>query len=187
MNIYPFLHFFAFLVYSCMIVFMLWKDPKSLVNRVCAALFSCFAVWSFPYIFIHNLNTSKDIVILSNNIASIGWISFASFFLWFSLIFTEKKKILKIKIIYLLIFILLLLFIYKQWTGFLTAEYVKQLWGWKTVWSDSIWANLFFLYSLLFMVLGLYLILNFGRKEKELLKKKQAKIIFVTSVIPVFF
>jgi len=186
MNILPFLHFFVFLVYSCLLVFLLWKDPKSLLNRVCSALLACFVVWSFSYIFVHNLDTSKDTAILFDNIASMGWISFANFFLWFALIFAEKKNILKTRMIYPLIFILPLLFIYKQWTGFLTADYIQQPWGWESVWSDSIWAYLFFLCSLLFLAIGLYLILNFGRKTEEPIKKKQARIIFVAALVSVF-
>lgn len=187
MDIYPFLHFFAFLVYCCLIAFILWKDPKSLFNRVFAALLACFVVWSFTSIFIQNLNSSKDTVMLFDNIGSIGWISFASFFLWFALIFTEKKKILKTRIIYPLIFILPLLLIYKQWTGFLVVDYIKQSWGWGSVWLDSIWTYLFYLYYLSFIVIGLYLILNFGRKTEEPIKKKQAKIIFFSALVSLVF
>ena len=186
MNILPFLHFFAFLVYFSLIIFILWKDPKSLLNRICVALVTCFAVWSFTLIFINNTRASTDTVRLFDNIGSIGWISFASFFLWFALIFTEKKKLLKTRIIYLFVFILPLLFIYKQWTGFLTVDYIQRPWGWESVWSDSIWSYLFYFYYLSFMLMGLYLILNFGRKTEEPLKKKQARIIFVTALVSVF-
>ena len=188
MIILQFLHFFVFLIYSYLLVFLLWKDPKSLLNRVCAALLACFAVWSFGSIFIYyNPYATKDTVRLFDNIGSIGWVSFASFSLWFSLIFAEKKKILKTKIIYPLIFILPLLFIYKQWTGFLTADYIKQSWGWENVWSNSIWTYLFYLYYLSLMIIVLYLILNFGRKTEEPLKKKQAKIIFITALFSLVF
>ena len=114
MNFFPFLHFFAFLVYFYLLIFLLWKDPKSLLNRVCAGFLACLALWSFAYIFIHNINILKDTAVLFDNISSIGWASFASFFLWFSFIFTEKKEILKTRIIYPLIFIPPLLFIYTQ-------------------------------------------------------------------------
>jgi len=187
MNILPFLHFFVFLVYSCLLVFLLWKDPKSLLNRVCVVLIACFVIWSFGLIFIYNPSISKDTVRLFTNINSLGWISFASFFLWFALIFTEKKKILKTRIIYPFIFILPLLFIYKQWTGSLTVDYIKQPWGWESVWAGSIWTYLFFLYYLSFMVIGLYLILYFGRKTEEPIKKKQAKIIFVVTLVTLVF
>jgi len=166
-----------------LLIFLLWKDPKSLLNRACAAFFACLALWSFAYIFIHNFNISKDTAILYDNISSIGWASFASFFLWFSLIFTEKEKILKTKIIYPLIFIPPLLFIYTQWAGLLTTDYIKRPWGWEAAWSDSILWYSYYLYYILFTVIGLYLILYFGRKTKEPIKKKQAGIIFVAAFI----
>ncbi|PKP61335.1 hypothetical protein CVT91_03420 [Candidatus Atribacteria bacterium HGW-Atribacteria-1] len=183
MNIYLFLHFFAFLVYCYLLVFVLWKDPKSPLNRVCAAFLACFALWSFGFIFIHNLNTPRDTAVLFNKVISLGGISFSSFFLWFCLILTEQKKILKSKLFYLLIFILPLLFIYKQWTGFMVSIFSKESYGWSIMWSKSIWSYLFYLYYLSFIAIGLYLILNFGRKTEEPLKKKQTKIIFTTVII----
>ena len=187
MNILPFLHFFAFLVYSSLVVFLLWKDAKSLLNRACAAFLACFALWSFGYIFLYNPDISKDTAILSDNIASIGWIGFAGIFLWFALIFTEKKKILRTKVIYLFIFILPLLLIYKKWTGLITADYIKLPWGWGSVWSDSIWTYLFYFYFLTFALMGLYLILSFWRNSEDALKKKQAKIIFIVSLVSLIF
>jgi len=187
MNIFSFLHFFVFLVYSCLLFFLLWKDKKSLLNRVCAALLTCFVVWSFALIFTDNPNASKDTVRLFDNIGSIGWISFASFSLWFALVFTEKKTILKTRIIYPSIFILPLLLIYKQWTGFLTKDYIQRPWGWENVWSNSLWSYLFYFYYLSFMIIVLYLIFNFSRKIEEPIKKKQAKIIFITALISLVF
>jgi diguanylate cyclase (GGDEF)-like protein/PAS domain S-box-containing protein len=186
MNILPFLHFFVFLVYSYLLIFILWKDPKSWLNRSCAAFFACLALWSFTYIFIQNLNTSKDTAILFDNIGSIGWLSFASFFLWFSLIFTEKKIILKTKIIYPLIFIPPLLFIYKQWTGFFSSGYIKRPWGWEAAGASSMWWY-YYLYYLSFIIISLYLILNFRRKTKDTIKKKQAGIIFIATLFPLIF
>jgi len=184
MSIYPFLHFFAFLVYLYLIIVILIKDPKSWLNRSCAAFFACLALWSFAYIFIYNLNISKDTATLFGNISSIGWSSFASFFLWFCLLLTGQKKILKLKIFYLFIFILPLLFIYKQWTGFLIVDYSKVSYGWSMIMSESIWLYLYYIYYLSFTIGGLSLILNFKKKTKEPIKKRQAGIIFVTTLIP---
>jgi len=183
MNIFPFLHFFTFLVYVSLLVFLLWKDAKSLLNRVCAAFLACFALWSFGLIFSYIPDTLKDTTILFYRIASIGWIYLASFFLWFALIFTEKRKILKTRLLYLLIYILPLLFIYKQWTGFIISDYIKHSWGWKGIWADSIWSYLFYLYYLSFITIGLYLVYIFGRKTRDPLKKKQAMLIFNVALV----
>src|SRR6056297_3019962 len=139
MNILPFLHFFVFLLYCSLIILILWKDHTSLLNRVCAAFLACFALWSYGFIFLHNPDTLEEPAILFNNLSSIGWISFASLFFWFALIFTEKKNILKSKIFYLVIFFLPLVLIYKKWTGHLTADFIKLPWGWGRLWSNSIW------------------------------------------------
>ena len=186
MNFFPFLHFFCFLVYVYLAVYIILKNPRSSLNKTCASLISCFALWTFSVIFIHNPETPKDIVRLLENIACIGWISFSVFFLWFVLIFTRKKKILKMKIVYLLFFILPLLFIYKQWTNYLIVDYVRQPYGWSYIWSDSIWPNMFYLYYLSMIVLGLYLILDFARKTDDLAVKKQSKIIFFSTFVAVF-
>lgn len=187
MNILPFLHFFAFLVYIYLLLFVLWRNPKSSINRACAAFLACFIVWSFGFIFVHNPEVSKDSVSHFMNIASIGWSSFGSLFLWFSLIFVKKKKVLKQKIFYLPLFILPLLFIYKQWTGFLIVDYSRQSYGWASIWSQSIWPYLFYVYYLSFVVAGLYLVFNFRKKTEKPNEKKQAVIIFVTTLIPLVF
>lgn len=183
MNILPFLHFFAFLVYVYLLTFLWWKNPKSLLNRVCAIFLGCFALWSFMSIFLYIPGTLKNTAILFDNIASIGWIGLASFSLWFSLIFTEKKKILESKIFYFIIFAIPLLLIYKKWTGFLTIDYIEKSWGWAGIWSNTIWPKIFYFYYLSFIGIGLSVIYSFGRKTQESYKKKQAQIIFLTALI----
>ena len=72
-------------------------DPKSWLNKSCAAFFACLALWSFTYIFIQNLDSSKDTAILFDNIGSIGWLSFASFFSMVLSYFYRKGKNIKNK------------------------------------------------------------------------------------------
>jgi len=85
----------------------------------------------------------------------------------------------------MVIFSLPILFLYKKYTGFLTADFIQFSWGWGRIWSNSIWAYLFYFYCLSFIILALYLIYTFARKTKNPLKKKQAKIIFITALIPI--
>jgi diguanylate cyclase (GGDEF)-like protein/PAS domain S-box-containing protein len=138
-------------------------------------------------IFMYIPGTFKNTVILFDNIASIGWIGLASFFLWFSLIFAKKKKILKTKILYPLLFSLPVLFVYLQWTGLITVDYIKKSWGWVGVWSGSIWTYLFFAYFITFISIGLYLINDFRIKTDNLYEQKQAKIILNTALIALIF
>ncbi len=105
------------------------------------------------------------------------------FYLWFAIIFTEKEKVLKNNIIYFVFFALPLLFIYKNWTGFLINDYIRQPWGWEKIWSDSLWTYSFFLYYPSCSLIALYLIYDFSKKKKMTLKGKQSRIIFYTSLI----
>ena len=161
MSILVLLHFLSSVIYLYLAGFVLYKNPRALLNRVCALLILCFAIWSFGAIFISDAVFSEDTARLAMNIYCIGWCSFASFSLWFCLLFTKKEKILKNKFIYPLFFFLPIFFIYKQWTGFLVANYIQQPYGWSYTWSKSIWHLLFYSYYSLFMVLALYLYLYF--------------------------
>jgi len=68
----------------------------------------------------------------------------------------------------------------------MVIDYVKMSYGWRNVWSESIWPYLFYLYYSLFFAIGFYLLLSFGRRTENPIKKRQAKILFVTIIISVF-
>lgn len=182
MSFFPFLHFFNAIVYLYLAVYIFIKNPKALLNRICAAFLVCLSIWSFSTIFIHNLYSPKDIAMLFTNIGSLGWVSFSSFFLLFMLSFSGKEKILTKKWVYLLIFGIPLVLIYKQWTNFIYIDFIKEYYGWRAIFSKSIWPYIFFLYYLSFMGIGLYINIHFMRNTQNPILKKQAKIIFVTAV-----
>ncbi len=186
MNIWPFLHFFCFLLYSYLGVFILTKNPRSSLNRVFFAVLCCFALWSVGMTFIHNPFLSKATVTTVAKITSLGWISFSSFILWFFFIFAQKKKMLNLKSLYLLLFILPLLFIYKNFTGILIVDFVKQPFGWSSVWGKSIWTYLFYAYYFIFVLLALSLAFDCWRKTENPSEKKQAMIMFSTGIITLF-
>ncbi|HOF02760.1 MAG TPA: PAS domain S-box protein, partial [Atribacterota bacterium] len=179
----PLVHFFTFLTYIGLLLFLLWKDTQSLLHKVCAGLIGCFTLWSFALMFFYLPATTQGTAPLWDNIASLGWIGYASFYLWFSLIFTDKKNILKNRLIYLLLFTPPLFFIYKKWTGDLISHYILQSWGWAGIWSNSIWTYLFFSYYLILVLTAIGMIYDFGKRTKIPFKQKQAQIIFTTSFI----
>ncbi len=179
----PFIHFFCFILYVYLVIYVLFINFRAPLNRVCAALLGCFALWSFGSIFIHNQITPQRTVIILEDIISPGWISFISFFLWFILLFTEKKRILKSWFFYPAIFLPPVLFTYKQWTNLLVADYVRRYYGWGTIWSTSVWPYLFYLYVVSFLGIGLFLTFKTWKDSPDPIKKKQAKIIFTTTII----
>jgi PAS domain S-box-containing protein len=182
MNFFPFLHFFNFVVFVYMSVYILMKNPKALVNRICVGLFLCFAFWSFSLTFIHSPYTSKALVFTIDRIGALGWASFSSFFLWFTLAFTGKKNILKKKWLYVLLWGIPVLFMFINWNHLLFPDFIKKYYGWKSQHSHSIWIYLFYVNYLTFMGTGLFLINNSRRKSQNLIQKKQASVIFTTTM-----
>lgn len=184
MGIISYISFFAFMVEAGLIVFVLSQRPVSRLNAVCAAFIGCIAIWAFSMVVIENPHTTENTAMLFYNISSLGWCSFPVFFLWFTLIFTGKEKMLRPRIAYLSIFIVPLIFIYKKLTGFLLALYpVKQAYGWSYIWAESIWSYLYYTYYISLMTVAVYLLWTFGKQEQHLVKKKQVQIILAGIVV----
>jgi len=183
MSLLPFIHFFTFVLLMYHAVYIFFKNPKALLNRVCAAFIFCFGVWSFSYMFVHNPFLSRNTATLFINISSFGWAGFASLFLWFILIFTQKWELLKKKWLYVILLGVPLVFIYIQWTNFLYVDVFEKPYGWKAIMGQSIWSYLFLLYAVTFSVTALVVNFNFMRSTSDPILEKQAKIIFIVTAI----
>ena len=134
-------------------------------------------------IFVHNPYTTKTIARFFISFSSFAWANFGSFFLWFMLAFSQRNKILKKAWFYLLLIGIPLVFIYLQWANLLINDFIKEWYGWKPLYSQSTWSYLFALYFFVFMGMGFYININFMRTTRETILKKQAAIIFITSMI----
>ncbi|MBU1153427.1 PAS domain S-box protein [bacterium] len=181
-----YLHFFAFLIYLYLAAFILVKSPKSSLKRVFLSLTICLALWSLGQIFLSHPHTSKEMAKLFGQIIFLGAISYGSFFLWFVLIFTKNERVLKTKIFYFIIFTLPLFFIYKQLTNFMIVDYSQGLYGYRLMWSTSIWPYFFYGYHFLLMGIGLYLLLIFERRTTNIIEKKQALVMVTVIIISLF-
>jgi len=174
---------FAFCVYVYLCVFILRKNISSWVNRLCAAVMASFALWAFGYIFAHNLHVPKNIATGFMHVAAVGWVAFALFFLWFTVVFT-RRKIARSKIFYILTLIPTLVLIYIEWSGRLILELTKLYYGWGKVWTGTVWFYLFALYYFLFVTVSLYLMFDFRKNTKKVLEKKAVEVIFISTIFP---
>lgn len=96
MSFLPYVDLFVFWVYVSLSVFIWIRNPKSWLNRSVSLFLGCFAIWTFGLIIMHSPQTHKETVVFFDNISAIGYISFSSFILWFTLLFTQKRKIMEI-------------------------------------------------------------------------------------------
>ncbi len=182
MAFWPFLHFFIFCTYLYLSLYVVVKNPRSLLGRVFSLYIISFAIWSLGKVFVHSPGATIQTATLFENISSIGWISFGSFFLLFALVFCEKTQIVRSKFSFL-IFLPTIVFLYLQWSGKELCTHVPQPYGWGNLWVDSFWTVLFYLYYLSFMLTGLILVAICGNKTKILAKKKQSTIIITTTFL----
>jgi hypothetical protein len=160
-----------------------YKNPTARINRACARFIICFAFWSFGYIFLNDPYSPEDIVRFAMNIGAAGWVSFGSFFLWFILIFTEREKILKAKISYLVIFLPPAFLVYKQWTAAsLIEQYLRQPYGWSYLYSKSIWHYVFYAWYLSCLLLAFYLCIDYGNRTKDRSKKILANLMYLSAI-----
>ena len=97
MILLPFLHFFCLLANTYLAAFVFYRNPKSILNRTCSILMICFAFWNFGDIIVQNPDSTitKSTVVIMQNIASIGWLSFASAILCFSIAFSKRERLFK--------------------------------------------------------------------------------------------
>lgn len=179
MILLPFLHFLVFLVCLYLAVFVLYRDHKSLLNQTTAILMLCFALWNFGDVIIQNPDPSitESMVSIWQNIAAVGWLSFSSAILCFSLVFSKREHFLKKKWFQMLIILLPLFLMYKQFTNCLTRNPVRTSFGWSYEWADTIWTYLFYLYYSIYALIAIVLTHLHGKKTKISYEKKQAKII----------
>ncbi|MBU0486708.1 MAG: PAS domain S-box protein [Bacteroidetes bacterium] len=182
MILIPFLHFFCFLVCASLAVYVLYQDWKSLLSRTCAILLCCFAIWNFGDIIVQNYDNSitANFATIIQNIASIGWIGFASAILCFSLAFAKQDELLRRIWFQILVISIPLFLMYLQWSGWLLVNPEKKPYGWFFDWSDSIWSYVFFAYYSVFTICSIVITYYHGRRTKKSLIRKQANIIFVS-------
>ncbi len=180
-----FLDFVSFLIYACLGIYVLVKNPDAPLNRVFFGVIACFAVWSFALVFFDNPGITIEIAMFCVKIASLGWISFGSLALLFFLVFTGKNKILQSRWLYPVLVIVPLIFIYQQCVNqALISDLIPQWYGWGVVWKNSVWAFLFFSYYALFTGIGLVFGFNYWRKAVDPVLKRQSAIVFFTALPP---
>ena len=79
MSILSFFDFITFLIYACLGIYILVKNPDAALNRIFFGITCCFSLWSFAWVFFDNPYSGEETAMLSIQIGSLGWISFGSF------------------------------------------------------------------------------------------------------------
>ena len=183
MPLLSFLHFFSTLVYIYLLTFLLIKNWRSPLNRICAVIFFCFALWCLGKTVTHNPYVSEETALSYMKIVIFGAWTFSGFLLCFALTFTERRILLQKKWIYVIIFIIPVIAIGEQWLHGTILTYVKRPFGWGIQWQKSPLTLPLMAYFFSTLALAVFLILVFAKKTTNLIKKKQAIIIGVSMLL----
>ena len=185
MTLFSSLNLGVFILYLWLVMYILIKNPRPLVRKLCAAFVSSLALWSLSRIFVYSPHVSREVAMLFANIASLGWISVGSLHLWFTLVFSGKKDILSKKYIYFFLFGFPLVLIPVQWSGLMLGDFNMSVIGWRPIFIRSFWSYIFSGYSLAFLGLSLVLVYSTMRHSSSQLKRSQARIIFHSMLISI--
>lgn len=174
--------------------YVLKLDKNSRLNQIFFILSMAMAFWAFCYVFYYTMD-NKNIAWFIYQISSLGRCMHPALLLLFVLVltkrenFTKSENILKRQLLLFLIFIPPIICIFQTLNGNFVASDIINVHGvWNEVLiSNGFWWKFYAAYFISFDVLSLYLILNWGRKTKSNQERKQALIIFYSTVIVMIF
>lgn len=182
MNILSVIHVATFTTYCWLVVFVLSKDSRSILNRSAALLLVSLAWWSLADAFLHSSPT-VTLAAAWENASALGWASFASFQFIFVLIFAKRKHVLKNRYIVPVLLAIPVGLVYLQTKGLMIVNFMPQPYGWSYNWSSGPWPLIYQGYYLLLIVIGLYLCYSMAQDSRFVNEQKQAEIIFNTTLI----
>jgi len=185
MTFWPFLHFFAVLVYVALAIIIIVKNYRSSFNWLLAVVLFALALWSFGGIFLHSPSVSREEALFFNNITAIGWTTFSPIFFIWIMGFIGNKRFFYFRIHYLLIGFGTLLF-FKQLNGEMIFDMIREPYGWSGLWAKSVWSYLFCSYYFLLTTTAVLMLWYYAKTTASDIKKKQATVILIGMAVPFF-
>ena len=161
-------------------IYVLHRDRRELQNLVFAAFAFSLAIWCILEAG-HRFTNNPNLAHLYIRVSGVGWCYMTSFWVHFLLIFARRKKYLKSKFTYIILYgpssAILSLFlttdlIYKQ-------EPVRMYFGYTALPGELIW-----IYTLDYMLLylfGVYILVGVVRKGIALERKQAKPVLFGTT------
>lgn len=182
------LFFITFTIYVFFSIYILALNAKVMQNRIFFILCLSLSVWAFSFS-IANTAPDYETALFWRRIASLGWGTAYSLLLHFVLLLTQRHRILKNKWLYVLLYLpaVINVFIYGLYNKVARGQYnlVKSVAGWIHIPANNSLDWYFNLYYMGFTIVGLGILLYWGRKTSEHKIKKQTSLL-ITSVIIAF-
>lgn len=183
MTLWTLLHFFTFVANLNFVVFLLVRNHRSSLNRLAAGTILCFSIWSLGLTAIRTRDLTVETVTFVNNITSIGWIAFSSFFLTFSLYFTGKRKIVLDWRYRLAVIAPPLFFWILQQNNILVENFRLYSFGWMGQWGRSPFTYLYFSFYALYTLAAIAILALSARKERDAVRRRQVRLVYWSAFI----
>lgn len=172
--------FLFFIMYISLGMYVFLTEPKDPIRKVLFAMLIALSLWTFGFTIAISAS-DYEACLFWRRFAALGWGSFFSFLLHFSLLFTEKKVVLKKWWVYILIYFpaLISIFAFSLSNNLAPTLYylVNTQWGWINVAQNTSWDIFYAIYYSVYSLISMTLILRWGLQKNESAIKKQAMII----------
>jgi PAS domain S-box-containing protein len=175
--------------YVSLAVRVLGRRPLTSLHWSCAAVLVALAFWSIEDV-VHGMTAApKSLAWAFGCIGPVGWISFASVFLVFAMVLTRRLQLLRSWPVLLALFVPPVLFIYVQIAGevtghyALTGDYILTSYGWRTVWTKTLWVPFYYAYYMLYTLVSLLLILRRWKSARTYRERRQTGLILSTGLV----
>ncbi|OFY93565.1 MAG: hypothetical protein A2309_09310 [Bacteroidetes bacterium RIFOXYB2_FULL_35_7] len=181
MHILSLLSFIVFILYFGAGIFVLGQNFRSHINRSFFYFTLAISIWSYAYVFLYQAEY-KESVFYWDRIASIGWTSFPALLVFFYSKLTKQNALI-IKIIVWLFVILSIVFIYKSFTShLLTSDWYYNNFTWIPFKENtsSLWYWAFNIFMIISVLLSVWMIFDWRKKENSKRVKIQSKIFLIT-------
>jgi len=183
--IFSFIFFIVFAIFILMGMYIISLNRKNMLN--CVFFVACFSlsIWAFSFS-IANSAEDYEMSLFWYRMASLGWGTIYSNLLLFILILTEKKRILKSKWLYVLLYLPVAINIYifgisdlarGQYNLFKTSA------GWVNISTNNLGDWYFYIHYISFSVAGLCLLWYWGKISIDNKRKKQAYLLLLSFII----
>lgn len=138
----PGMHIVFSIYYGVIAVFLLMKDGKAAVYRLCALVSVCFTIWCLGKAVSHYPQTPFALAVFSRDVVVLGAWTFSSLLFLFSLALTGREHLLARKSVWIALFFIPVFSICLQWFGDRPLAYVSRSFGWGLSWENSVWTLL---------------------------------------------
>jgi PAS domain S-box-containing protein len=164
-------------------LYLLYENWKSSLNRILVLIFFTFVFWALGEVGMR-LASSAEKARFWQNFSGFGWLFIGSLLLHFMLIYSKKKKILRKELTYFVLYAPPAVFLYLVWkTNFIFQSVAKFSLGYYDIPGTKF---LFLVaYLEIYFLLALYLCWQVYKKSSRIQEKKQAKCVFIGSLLPI--